>query len=817
MKTNIISLLLFFIQFTLSAQEPEENSLKAIQDSLYNQFSVYPQEKIHLHTDRNMYISGEKIWFKAYIADALTHRSPTYSRYVYVELINSSDSLINRVMIRRGDDGMYYGHLFLSEILPEGAYTICAYTRYLQNIGDDYYFKKNIWIGNLPAETEKNRDRREKRRKVRDDYDVSLLPEGGNLLEGTFSRVAFKAVNKNGSPEYITGEIIDEEERQMCSVKTFYAGMGYFAFIPEKGKKYFLKSKNRDGLEKKFELPFSRNTYSITTSTRNHTHYVSVKKSVDCPEKPLFLFAHSQGLVFYYSLWDHTKEYIVFSKDRFPSGIIQFILFDQEMNPLSERLIFNKNEGQAAVVFATDRPGYEKREKVTSAIYLKDSENNPLPGNVSVAVTDDKDVEIDTLNTILSSLLLSSELKGYIASPAWYLQENAKSRNALDLLMMTHGWRRYNIPEVLKGNYEYPEKEFEEAKEISGTVRSLFLQKPVIGGEISILSFDGAFGAAQTDSAGRFGFYGLDYPDSTNFFIQAINQKGNKRVELLLNEETFPELKHFRDNFSLTGSESLTDEGADDVKDEFIRKAGQRAQYDEDIRLINLDEVEVTAKRIEKKDEARLQYWANAASDATIYREQIERRNPAYVSDMLFSVAGVRVDANGGISIRDGGRPLVIIDGMYMEWPQEMSSRYDSPLEMVSVHDVESIDVFKGPSAALFGVRGGNGVISITTRIGDSSGGAEKTSFNYVSINPIGYQKPVEFYSPKYDTPAAKNLSNPDYRTTIFWKPDIVVPEDGKASFEFYTSDFTTTYSVVIEGLSSDGKMIREVRKIEVK
>ena len=258
-------------------------------------------------------------------------------------------------------------------------------------------------------------------------------------------------------------------------------------------------------------------------------------------------------------------------------------------------------------------------------------------------------------------------------------------------------------------------------------------------------------------------------------------------------------------------------EGADDVKDEFIRKAGQRAQYDEDIRLINLDEVEVTAKRIEKKDEARLQYWANAASDATIYREQIERRNPAYVSDMLFSVAGVRVDANGGISIRGGGRPLVIIDGMYMEWPQEMSSRYDSPLEMVSVHDVESIDVFKGPSAALFGVRGGNGVISITTRIGDSSGGAEKTSFNYASINPIGYQKPVEFYSPKYDTPAAKNLSNPDYRTTIFWKPDIVVPEDGKASFEFYTSDFTTTYSVVIEGLSSDGKMIREVRKIEVK
>jgi len=76
---------------------------------------------------------------------------------------------------------------------------------------------------------------------------------------------------------------------------------------------------------------------------------------------------------------------------------------------------------------------------------------------------------------------------------------------------------------------------------------------------------------------------------------------------------------------------------------------------------------------------------------------------------------------------------------------------------------------------------------------------------------------PVEFYAPKYDTPESINLTNPDYRTTIYWKPDVIVNDDGKALFEFYTSDFPTTYSVVIEGLSNDGKIIRQVETIEIR
>ena len=269
-----------------------------------------------------------------------------------------------------------------------------------------------------------------------------------------------------------------------------------------------------------------------------------------------------------------------------------------------------------------------------------------------------------------------------------------------------------------------------------------------------------------------------------------------------------------------TGQKSQLTDVAIEVELDFFKKAGQRAQYDENIRVIHLNEVVVTAqRRANPRDEARLSYIFNKNSDYTIYWETIEKRPTTYVTEQLSRIAGIRVSANGEISIRGGGPPIVLIDGMQMDWPDgPLNSIYDSPLETVNIAEVESVDVFRGgASTVLFGGRGANGVISITTRRWTPSSDRPDFNTNYASFAPLGYQTPVEFYAPKYDTPQSKNLNTPDYRTTIYWKPDLVVSDDGKASFDFYTSDFSTTYSVVIEGISDDGRIIRQVETIVVR
>jgi len=804
--------LFILLSFNISLQAQGGKTFQSnIEDSILKQMKIYPQEKIHLHLDRDIYVPGEKIWFKAYVTDAATHHFPTYSRYVYVELINSIDSLVTRVMVRQENE-MFYGHLFLSEAIPEGHYTVRAYTRNIENLGDDYFFKKNIRIGSFQDEKEIGK-KKKTQPKTKDNYDVSFFPEGGNLLDGVLCRIAFKALNENGYSETISGEVIDENGKTIAEAKTIYAGMGSFAINAEKGKQYFLECQNSKGTKKRFRLPVAEaNKYTISTiwNYSSGKLIISRNKSVNSPDISQYLLIHCGGVLFYFAEWEKDKEYIIINEDQAPSGVVQLLLLDQDMNPISERLVFIKTKDELDVLFSTDKTVYEKRDLVSSSIKLSDFYSNHPGGNLSVAITDDKDISVDSLTTINSSLLLSSELKGYIETPAYYLQESKNASYALDHLMMINGWRRYNIPEVIKGRMAIPEKPMEMSKEITGEVKSLILGKPVVNAEVFVMNSMGEIGQSETNEKGEFSFTDFDFPDSTKFFVQSLNKKGKPNVELIVKEKTFPTLKksyhHSDEIFSVEESKNKVDD--------FMEKAIQRAKYDEDMRFVQLKEVEVTAKRPEKKEETRLRYWANSSSDVTLRRSEIEKWGITRTEDLLRSIGGVIVSENKvyftrtmNISFSGSVPALIILDGMIVE---DLESVYH-------IYDIESIDIFKGgASSTVFGSRGAGGAISITTKIG---GGSEinNKALNIAVLFPLGYQAPVEFYSPKYDTPDSKYLSNPDYRTTIFWKPDIVINGDEEAKFNFYTSDIPSTYSVVIEGLSNDGRIIRRVEKIEVK
>ncbi|MGV8094428.1 MAG: TonB-dependent receptor plug domain-containing protein [Mangrovibacterium sp.] len=854
--------------FCFSALAYGQTSLSDSVAMLFSrQLKLFPQEKIYLHTDKTYYVAGEKIWFRAHLADAAVHLPASVSRYVYAELIDPLDSVLVRVKIRP-EKGSYNGSIAIPEDTPEGSYEMRAYTSFMCSIGEEYFCTKSIGIGHpqsrsvltdtkfefesdrkisaefrflhadlsplkpesisvrvnngksmslkadedgktsitflLPSgskhrvlllESVQNKYRYRQYVTIPvpdDDLDVSFYPEGGVLLTGTVGRVAFKAMKSNGRSADIEGIIYDNEENKISDFKSGHLGMGSFMLIPQDGKSYHVVVKNDKGQSKRFELPQAQGKgYALTCRWSKDRLLIAVLKPAGTIQQDtLYLVAHTRGLVYFAAEWEQEREFTYLPKELFPSGVLQLLLVDRYLRPLSERLVFVRKNDQAQVTFQPDKVDYGKRALVSNQVKITDQANIPLSGNFSVAVTDDREVQPDTTSSILTTLLLTSDLRGKIEYPAFYFREGSEPAAALDLLMLTQGWRRYNVPDILSGKFARPTTFLEVGPEISGTVKTLLGGKPAPDIPVTILSLKGNyFESASTDSLGHFYFRNGELPDSTQYIIHAVPKMGMKRFELIVNPDQFP-------------ARTLKPLPVEKVKRELLVKYGekteQRYTYENGIRNIYLDEITVTAER---KTVRKSVYYSQA--DNSITEEEIDRFTPTDIRMLLIRLPGVMVTGDK-ISIRGQGDPLLVVDGVMMDI---------SELDMINVFDVAQVDVLKNAgNTAIFGSRGGNGVIVIFTKEGKIS--FQPKPFHIKTIQPLGYQTPAEFYAPKYDTPGAINQTQPDLRTTIHWEPNVQADSTGVASFSFYTADSKTSYSVIMEGITSGGKIIHQEGKI---
>ncbi|GHT14243.1 hypothetical protein FACS189426_20280 [Bacteroidia bacterium] len=873
-------------------------------DHVVEQLALYPQEKLHLHIDKSLYVTGETIWFRAWLVDAALHTPTAQSAYVYVELINPLDSIVRRVRIK-STDGAFYGQLVLDENLVEGNYTVCAYTEYMQNQGKDYFFRKQVYIGSplsskihtdiqfLPG-ANKNTVKAEliftnieNQRKIKDeplsiqlnnqlaeeiklskdsvfhfnlkldknnskqilyiesgklkkyisvpsasdDFDVSFYPEGGNLLEDVPCLVAFKALKADGSAGKITGRLLDKEGTEYLKLSGIHEGMGGFAFKPQPGKTYYAECTNEEGLTKRFPLPKAQtNAYGLSVETEGDTIYASVLKSFLTnnakDESPLYLLLHSRGIIQYFARWNKDYSSLSFEKQAFPSGVLQALLLDEQMNPLSERLIFCTNDDQAGVKFQADKESYKVRFPVNAKIEITDIDGYPALGNFSVSVTDDSDVPVDSTETILTSLLLSSELKGRINDPGFYFRENNPlASTALDLLMLTQGWRRYDIPQALKANYETPAIPVEKSMAISGTVKSLIRNKPIAKSRVYIFAEKTDYlEETQTDDKGRFTFNGFECPDSTVFVVQALTEKGGDKTELLLDPVIYPKALSIR-NFTGLNKNAVPKKPDEESfrLNGYIAKADLKYTIENGMRTIYLDEVTVKGKRIENEERHSFFMPKNVSSVYMMTSEKIDEIQPISLSDLITHFPFVEArETDEGMKAFIMSKKVNNIMGIYNETNyatlviDDMITRNYDLDNMIDPSGIEKIAVLKSAfETFLLGADGIYGAIVITTK----KGFVKKPFpiFNIKSATPLGIQKPVEFYSPKYETTDEQNDKQPDLRTTIYWNPNVQLSPEGNATIDFYTADAAASYSVVIEGITLDGQIIRSVNKINVK
>lgn len=861
----VIFIALVASAFVLPANDPFATNVLR---NLLLRIKSQPQEKIYLQTDRDHYAAGEKIWFRAYLTDAVTHKPSEHSRYVYVELVNGLDSVCQRVKIA-GTDSVYTGHLPLSKKLKQGEYFVRAYSYWMQNVGEDFIFKKKIRVVNVQdskvrtnlkyvkgkegdvveiqfmnsrknvydkvfvnyvingklkiQRTDENGIIRlsskelEKSRNVlvefkdaspfvfeRDlyipernsDFDIQFFPEGGNLIAGNMQTVAFKAIGADGLGKDVEGYLYNERDEFVAAIKSMNKGVGGFDFKPEAGRRYYATITSADSVQKKIELPLPQNdgmALKIWMKDSILNYSVLMGDSVQVPDN-LYLGVLSRGVPLICA--PLTRSAGKFSLKVFPEGIIQFVLMNSKYEIYSQRLCFVRKKNRPELSIEGDKKSYVIRDSVRMSVNVTAEMGQQLGGSFSVAVTDDVQCERDSTagNNILSYLLLTSDLKGHVEDPMFYFRNVSRSTDRLlDLLMLTQGWTRFDLPTVIRGEYPEPAFYLEKGQAISGKVKN-FWGKDALNASLVVFSTSGIIRTAAADTSGYFIVDGIAFPDSTKFVVQAQSKKGRRTVEALVEQDIFlkPSIEY------PYGLESIEQE------DNFYKKFVKDYYYDNGIKVHVLDEA-IVQRKMMPKAHSMYDYAATQTMDSA----KIASMLTLNMDQLLEEIPGIRVD-DSEQKVYWGSRALTLfVNDIKEEYNYVMTLR---PADLLHI---SYLDGFQ--AGVLLGEEAAGGALVITTN--PNFTGNTKSSLSISVTSLLGYQKKAEFYVPRYDVDSVRQAlaKVTDERPTIYWNPDVRTDKSGKAEFSFYTSDSYGPYTIIMEGILDDGTVCRKERKITLK
>lgn len=645
-------------------------------------------------------------------------------------------------------------------------------------------------------------------KKTASDMDIQFFPESGNFVTDLPNRVAFKVVNAQGKGEEVNGIITDNTGNEVTTFESAHAGMGNFYLLPQTGKTYKARFTLKDGREKWVDLPAAVQSGYILSVNNTDTAKVNVKMllSHDLTNKgDLYLMAHQNGAVYLSVKASGSKNFALtyLPKAKLPSGIVTLTLFNSQLIPVAERIVFIQNPTEEIELHAeTLKPTYGKRE-LTPLSFTGAVGKQPVQANYSVSVTNASVVKPDPENEshILAGLLLTPDLKGYLENPNYYfLSDDAKTKSDLDLLMLTQGWRKINWKALNSAPWPEPSFHAEKELKISGTLTNLS-GKPLPRGKVSLFSNSGGLFAVDTlsDENGRFQFDKMQFPDSTKFVVQGRNEKGKKGVNIVLDTESAQTVTPNKNDpdIDLNVNETLKDYLAgSDAYFEELTKRGMLS------RTIQLKKVEITGQKKELENSSNLNGGGRA--DAIITAKDLE--NTMFLSTYLMGrVAGITIRDGQAYSRASRGPMAIVVDGMPMQ---------DMLLDDLNIQDIESIEILKSLAyAAIYGSQGANGVILITTKRGNSSA-ATVYAPGVITVMPKGYYSSRQFYSPRYDVnPDPK----PDLRTTVYWNPSVSANAQGKFKFDYFNTDEPGTYRIVIEGIDAYGHLARKVFTYDVK
>jgi hypothetical protein len=818
-----------------------------------------PQEKVYLHFDNTSYYQGDHIWFKCYVVSG-RHQLSDLSKTLYVELLNPGGEILEKRILKI-ENGECHGDFLLSRLpFYSGFYEVRAYTKYMLNFGDDIIFSRLLPVFDKPKaegsyEEKKmmsygrwgtghypmKRERPLKEKKV----NMRFFPEGGNLIQGVASRVAFEATDEIGNPVEVSGSVMNASKQELCSITTLHEGKGVFTFTPADNKRNDVAEVEYEGKKYRFDMPEGLPqgvTMEVDNLTEPDSIVITLRKNSNTPSEILGLAVLSGGKI-QNCLGAWIEEDVIsfkIDKSRLLSGVSQIVLFNSNGDILCDRLIFHNNHiALLDINIKTNKPAYMPFEQVEMDISVTDGNTNPVSATISLSVKDGSN-EVEHKNTILTDLLLMSEIKGYVRNPDYYFEKEADThRSALDVLLMVQGWRRYSwkrMAGVEPFELTYlPEQGIETNGQI---INNSFFGKQVPKPDVKVDMLLGKkadnsiidrsyIETFATDKQGRFSFV-TDVSGRWNMILSVSEKGRQKHYQVLLDRVFSPEPKRYRyadlqvsiaeDKNANMNDEEIPDDDKmiEDYESFLSAYQDSLAKLGITEKIQRLEEVVVTAKRRTKEQDI----YRNRSTSVAFYDAATEYDNlydkGKYVGNNIDElIVNMNEDFfykhfnSVSILMYNNKQALVVINYNPVVWSLLGTTFYRT----INVNAIKSIYINEKKSQIAQYITTEPGDLRSPFEIAESVGcavfietypegeipapGAKGVRKTWLE----GYSTASDFYSPNY----SELPDDPDYRRTLYWNPMVTTDGAGMSKIRFYNNSRAMNFAISAETITSQG------------
>ena len=829
MQNLLLLTLLTLVAGVSVAQKVIDDPL--IDKKLFKPYEVYfhgDREWVYTHLNKSAYIHGDDIWFTSYVLNPANKQLNIATSKLYVELWSPEKKLLSRkiLFVKEGTTNHY---IHLSDSLAPGSYCFRAYTTWMRNfysendlssvitvLGQNKLLENSSAV-NQNIKSVDPKDLKGFQKPFRSsnslsgsvpDYDIQLLPESGNLLEGADNLLGINATDPNGNGIKITGTAFSADNQEITDFSTNEYGMSSFTIPHTTNQQYIVKVNLPDGTTRDLQVPkaepkgviiqinpFRPDAVWLRVQTNDITRQLN---------KTYTVMIHANGVLFKNYRFRFSKDNAMqfkIKKEEMKSGIIYATIFDENQTPLAERIFYNQDTAIQGKLTLKVEPLANDSVKIN--IQITDSIGSPEFSKLSISVLPGDTRSNYFNNSLLSESILRPALHGTIENPNSYFEKNDFDHSvAINNLLLTQGWRKYDWPTILRDTIPKFTFPFEEAFSVEGSVKNWLKNKLDAKSKVSLFSpLNKLFLTAPVDNAGTFKFDQVYLADSTWVMTSAVSDKGKdwNRALLMSIPEYSMGVPDIQPTFNIQSKE--VKEVMDDIpqltKDviqlpEMVVTAQKITPFSDTIYVGATDKVvEVTKDNYRQFDNMQMLLMIK-------FNVSTEYSEDGGSSGYYFNTG------RGGLSLTASAKdlqPIMMIDGMKIYDAQEI---LDLPIEYVEAVSVNK-DGFGG------GIGASGGVISVITRKTPFFvNNAQATNMKRLMVQ--GYASPVKYFEPKYLIQPGTIAYN--RYAAIFWKPDLITDAKNTASFNFYVPIEIKTLTIRAEGISFDGKIFLHEQKL---